>query len=152
MDTVQKLTATMVSLIALPVSKMDLAQDVLKDFYLPILQEHPLVLPLQAPVLVLLTTVYNVFLEIQSNAVNALNPTTSATEFVYVDFKIVYHANSQFYHATHVQLHYSQPCRQTDVFQGHLWKILAMFWIVKNAWLKINVHCVLLVMNWTQTI
>lgn len=110
----------MVSLIVLLASKMDLVQDALKDFYSPTLQEHLLVLLPQVQVLVLSIIVYNAFLEIQDNAVNALHPTTSVTEFVCVDSKIVYHANSQFYLATHARLHYFRLYKQTDVFQGHL--------------------------------
>lgn len=120
MATVQKLTATMVSLIVLPASKMDLVQDVLKDFYSPTLQEQLLVLLPQVQVLVLSIIVYNAFLEIQDNAVNALHPTTSVTEFVCVDSKIVYHANRQLYHVIPVQLHYFQLYKPTDVSQDHL--------------------------------
>lgn len=110
----------MVSLIVLLASKLDLVQDALKDFYSPTLQEHLLVWLPQVQVLVLSTTVCNVFLEIPDNAANALNPTTSATEFVCVDSKIVYHANRQLYHVTLAQLHYLQLYKPTDAFQDHL--------------------------------
>lgn len=120
MDIVQKLTATMVLLIALHAYKLVHVQDALKDSYLIMPQEHLLVLLLQVPVPVLLIIVWNVFLIIQDNAVNVLNLTMSVTEFVYVGSKIVYHVNKLHYRAITVQVHYFQLYKQTDVYLVHL--------------------------------